>query len=121
MNQSLSLSADGQFFDYCCPHCGTTRQEHASPDRNPAPFDFMPRCSGCGHLVEIDHTRIAAIQASYSRALSLGKKIPATGSTVAGFEGGDLTNSGSPAYSAFSRADAEMVAGAGLEPATSWL
>jgi len=109
MNQTCSLSADGQHFVYRCPHCGTTRQERVSPDINPSPFDYLPHCSGCHHPIDVDHGKIAAIQSSYSRALSLGKKIPATVAWVAGFEGGDKTNSGSPAYSAFIRADAEMV------------
>lgn len=87
MKPTFSLSPDGQHFVYTCPHCTTVRQEPVSPARNPMPFSYIPTCSGCHHLVEIDHQQIAAIQASYARAS--GKKIPAPVAQRGGFRGGE--------------------------------
>lgn len=122
MSYSLSLSGDGQYFVHTCYHCKTPRQERVNPALNPLPFSYMPICTGCTRPLEIDDRFIANVQASFARACSIAKKIPAPMAIEAGFKGGESKKPGSPAYSAFSRADADTtVAGAGLEPATSGL
>jgi hypothetical protein len=109
MKKLLSLSVDGQHFVYCCPHCTTFRQEHVAPDRNPLPFSFLPNCTGCMQPIQVDHIELAFIQASYARAL--GKKMPAPVAHGAGSGEEKKHISGSPAYSAFTRADAVELAG----------
>lgn len=122
MTALFSLSADGLSFIHQCPHCGTERREPVNPAVNPDPFSYLPCCSGCGHRIDIDSAFITGVQASFQRARALipGKKNPASASTPAGIKGGDL-QSGSPEYLVFNRTSTELVAGAGLEPATSWL
>jgi hypothetical protein len=122
MQSFLSLTRDGQHFKYQCPHCGTERQELVAPAMNPFPFSYLSCCSGCNRPVSVDHDQVAAIQASYLRATGA-KKCPPLGEIGGGRKGGDVVHAGSPAYSAdvATRAEADLVAGAGLEPATSWL
>jgi phage terminase large subunit GpA-like protein len=122
MHSLLSLSRDGQHFICRCRHCGTERQERVSPALNPYPFSYLPACSGCHQPISVDHQQTHAIQQSYLRATGA-KKCPPLGEVGGGRKGGDVLHAGSPAYSAISatRAETDLVAGAGLEPATSWL
>lgn len=144
MTALLVLSRDAKSFIYKCPHCSHERSELVDPALNPYPFNFITHCSACGKTIRINHQFIRNVQASFQRAINPAttaravpitngakapivgvKKMPdVSGEENAGREGGgDIKITGSPAYSACKtiRADADSVAGAGLEPATSWL
>lgn len=83
---NIKITPDGQHFLHTCPHCGGRRQERVDPAVNPDPFCYLPTCLGCCQPVEVDHAYITAVQASYARARSPGKKYPACTEAQAGSE-----------------------------------
>lgn len=58
---------DGTYFHYTCPHCGMkSGDESADPKKNPYPFSFMPRCTGCGKPKEPDFDVIVRAHSAIS-------------------------------------------------------